>query len=95
MKQTITLAKPMTIKGAETATVELNFDALTGRDLSDAETTVRSAGEMTPMLTFSGKYQAAVAAKLLGVKYDDVLDLPASDYTKLTTAVMGFLTGQA
>lgn len=90
----IKLTKPIQISGKEVDQLELDFSKVTGRDLSQAESTVRSAGEMTPMLTFSGKYQAAVAAKMLGIKYDDVLDMPGTDYVKITTAVLNFLTEQ-
>lgn len=90
----IKLTKPIQINGKEVSQLELDFSKVTGRDLSQAESTVRSAGEMTPMLTFSGKYQAAVAAKILGIKYDDVLDMPGTDYVKITTAVLNFLTEQ-
>ena len=43
------------------------------------------------MINFSMKYQAAIASKLLGITYDDVLDLPAVDFAKLTMAVGNFL----
>ncbi|WP_432642510.1 phage tail assembly protein [Acidaminococcus sp.] len=90
----IKLTKPIQIGGKEVNQIELDFGKVTGRDLSQAESTVRASGEMTPMLTFSGKYQAAVAAKMLGIKYDDVLDMPGSDYVKITTTVLNFLTEQ-
>nr|DAI01677.1 MAG TPA: tail assembly chaperone protein [Caudoviricetes sp.] len=86
-----TLSKELTIKGELVKEVELDFDSLTGHDLTKAEKEARIAGEVNPMINFSMKYQAAIAAKLLGITYDDILDLPAVDFSKLTMAVGNFL----
>lgn len=87
----IALSKELTIKGEVVKEVELNFDSLTGRDLTQAEKEARIAGDANVMINFSMSYHAAIVAKLLGITYDDVLDLPAGDFTKLTASVSNFL----
>ncbi len=37
------------------------------------------------------KYHAIIAAKLLGIPYDDVLEMNATDFKNVTVAVAGFL----
>lgn len=95
MSQKITLSKVINVNGKETKEVVMDFSKLTGRDLSQAESQVRASGNATPMINFCSEYQAAIAAKILGVKTDDVLDLPAVDYVAITNSVLAFLSGQA
>ena len=66
------------------------LENLTGRDLERLEKIARTMGETMPEITLSKKYQALVAAKALGVKYDDVLELPAKKYLNVTLAVFNF-----
>lgn len=91
MEKIINLSKEIDIKGSKQSKITLNFDIIRGRDLTEAERMVRAEGEANPMINFSLKYQAAIAAKISGMKYDDILDLPASDFTKITMAVASFL----
>ena len=64
---TIKLDNKLSVKGKEVTSVVLDFKQLTGRDLIKAEAEVRADGEVTPMLTFSLKYQAALAARMIGM----------------------------
>lgn len=66
------------------------LESLTGRDLERLEKVARTMGETMPEITLSKKYQALVAAKALGVKYDDVTELPAKKYLNLTMTVFNF-----
>ena len=66
------------------------LEDLTGKDLEKLETIARSLGETMPEITLSKKYQALVAAKALGVKYDDITDLPAKKYLLATMTVFNF-----
>lgn len=91
MARTIKLNTPIDVKGEQVKEVTLDFDAIRGRDLADAERSARADGETNPLINFSMKYQAAIVAKLIGVKYDDIMDLPAGDFNKLTLAVNNFL----
>lgn len=68
-----------------------NLANLTGRDLIAAEQQARAEGDLTPMINLSLRYQAALAAKAMGVKLDDVMDLPANRFTYITNAVASFL----
>lgn len=66
------------------------LEDLTGKDLEKLEKIARSLGETMPEITLSKKYQALVAAKALGVKYDDITDLPAKKYLLATMTVFNF-----
>lgn len=77
--------------------MEINYEKLnaglenlTGKDLERLEKIARSMGERLPEITLSKKYQALVAAKALGVKYDDITDLPAKQYLEVTLSVFNF-----
>ena len=75
----------------KTADVLTKLANLSGHDLIAAEQQVRAAGDLTPMINLSMQYQAALAAKALGMKLDDVMDLPAPVFTKLINTVATFL----
>lgn len=66
------------------------LESLTGRELENLERIARSMGETMPEITISKKFQALAAAKALGMKYDDILDLPAKQYIQITLAVFNF-----
>lgn len=89
--ETINLSKPMKVKGEEVRELSLDFDKITGRVLIETETKCRAMGDNTPDLTFSMKYQASLAAKAAGVKYDDILDLGGKDMILVIAAVKSFL----
>lgn len=90
-KMEIKLKKAIKINGEETKTVELNFDTITGNDLIEAERTLRTLGDTSPSAYLSMKYHAIIVAKLLGIPYDDVLEMNATDFKNVTVAVAGFL----
>lgn len=89
---TIKLDNKLSVKGKEVTSVVLDFKQLTGRDLIKAEAEVRADGEVKPMLTFSLKYQAALAARMIGITYDEVMGMNAVDFSKVTNQVLNFLT---
>ena len=66
---------------------------LTGVDYTEAERFVRKKGETTPMIQFTGAFQAALAARALGVTYAEVCALPIGKYTVAITQVTNFLFG--
>ena len=90
----IKLGNKLTVNGKEVPHVTLDFSKLTGRDLIKAEAEVRADGEVTPLLTFSLKYQAALAARMIGITYDDIMEMNADDFSKITNRVLNFLTKQ-
>ncbi len=71
--------------------VTLDFDSITGHDLIDAEKTLRALGDTTPTAYLSMNYHAIIAAKLMGVPVDDILEMNATDFKNITVAVAGFL----
>lgn len=70
--------------------LKAGLDSLTGKDLEHLEKIARSMKDMTPEITMSKRYQALVAAKALGLKYDDIRDLPAKKYLLVTMEVFNF-----
>lgn len=75
----------------KTTDVLVKLANLSGHDLIAAEQQVRAAGDLTPMINLSMQYQAALAAKALDMKLDNVMDLPAPVFTKLINTVATFL----
>lgn len=89
----VKLKTSLKIKDQTVNEVSLNFDNITGNDLVAAESEVRAIGDQTPSVFLSMRFQAAVAAKLIGVPVDDVLALPVPDFRKLVLPVANFLLG--
>ncbi len=88
---TVKLTKPIRIKGEEISEISLNFEKLTGEDLVAAESEVRAMGDNTVIITASMRYQAAVAARMIGCPVDDILTMPAVDFKKIILHVTRFL----
>ena len=79
------------ITTADKKPVTLDLTKLTGRDMLTAEQQARAAGDMTPMINLSMRYQAALAAQVMGIKLDDLMDYPANDFAAITNQVAAFL----
>ncbi len=88
---TIPLRKPFTYEGKEYNEIRLDLDALSGKDVIDAETEARSMGARAIMLESSKVYQSILAAKAAGVTVDLIQALPAKEFSQVTGAVQGFL----
>lgn len=71
--------------------VILDLSKLTGRDLLKAESEARAERDMTPIISLSMRYQAALAASVMGIALDDLLEYPADEFTDITTQVAAFL----
>lgn len=92
----ITLKKPVQIDGKKVDSITLNFDAMNGRKLIDAEKEARSRGNtLLNPLHASLEGQAIVAAKLAGWKAEDIEDLDGPDFLEVTGQVSLFLNGLA
>ena len=50
-------------------------------------------GDTTPAVFLSMDFQALIAAKLIGVPVEDVLDMPSTDFKNLVLPVANFLLG--
>ncbi len=88
---TIELTKE--INGKKEFDIDVNM--LTGADLIKAEKQVRTMGDMSPSVFLSMKFQAVLAAKLMGVTVTELEQLPAVDFRNVVLPVAGFLLGQA
>lgn len=87
----VKLEKALTTTGGEVREVEFDFNKLKGSDLIAAEKEVRAMGDQTPSVFLSMNFQAIVAAKLIGVPVEDILDLPATDFRNIVFPVANFL----
>ena len=87
----IKLSKP--IDGKEE--LILDFDKITGAALLKCEVKARQSdkGMVVPQVSLT--FQAHVAAAAAGLKYDEIINLPGSDFMALTVAVSNFLAGSA
>ncbi len=91
----IKLSRPLKYKNTDLETLTLELDALTGRDLIDAEAALKAAGVNVPAWEYSREYLLAVAAKSLHIPAEVLKDLPAADFTRLINEVLSFLAGAA
>ena len=91
--QVVKLNNPIMVNGEEVKEVKLDFEAIRGKDLIAAEKEVRKMGDTTPSVFLSMDFQALVAAKLIGVTVEDVLDKPSTDFKNLVLPVANFLLG--
>ena len=86
----ITLNKAIMVKGKEVKVLKLDFDKITGRDLIAQEKAAKALGE-TPPINFTMAYQGLIAAKAAGIAYDDLLDMPGTDFNAMIMAASSFL----
>lgn len=87
----ITIKHPLMIQDKEVTELTIDFDKLTGNDFIMAEQEVRAMGDTTPTVFLSMKFQAALAARCLGVPVDDILALPGNDFRSLIVPMANFL----
>lgn len=73
------------------STLTLDFTKINGRALLNLSKTARKLDPGATVLTLSPVYQAMVGAKAAGLKYDEVLELSAGDFTALCLRVQNFL----
>ena len=89
----IEISKPIMVNGEKVKKFELDFDKITGRDLVQTEIEARAKGDNTPAIFLSMQFHMMIAAKAIGVKYDDLLELPAADCKKIIAPAALFLVG--
>jgi len=92
-RQVIKLTAPIKFEDKERSELVLDLDGLTGDDLANAEAEMQLAGIVPVMVDTSKRYMMFVAAKAAGVPVEFIRKLKASDATKVTLAVQGFLMG--
>lgn len=87
----IILTHPMIVKGEEVKEIILNFEAIRGKDLIEAEKEVRMLGDTTPTVFLSMNFQAVLAAKMIGVPVDEIMEMNSADFKKVIVPVASFL----
>lgn len=73
----------------------LDFDKITGYTLLKCEKEAKKQDASIVVPALSQVYQSHVAAVAAGIKYDDILSLPAKDFTAIMIKTQGFLLGTA
>ena len=89
----IPLRKPIAWEGVTHEALELDLDALTGRDLMKVSRELRVAGEHVLHPETDDRYIVAVAARAAKVPVELLHELPARDFVRVKTEVQGFLLG--
>lgn len=87
----VILSKAINVQGKDVKELDLDFTKITGNDLIKAENETRAMGDQTPSVFLSMRFQAIVAAKLIGVPVDDILELLAMDFRNIVFPVANFL----
>lgn len=85
----ITLSKPMNGR----ITLGFNFDKIKGATLLKCEKKAKETDSSIVVPQLSMTFQAHVAAAALGMRYDDIINLPAPDFMAVTLKVNRFLNG--
>lgn len=75
----------------DTTNLREKLQNLTGRDFEEVEREERLVGNISPDMSLSKSFQARLAAKALGVNINELKDLPANKYARITLEVFNFL----
>jgi len=90
----IELSKPIEQNGEEKSTINLDLDGLTGNDLTQAEAEHSvTTGGLSGVPELSKSYLAHVAARAASLPVDDIKQLSAKDFSRVTMEVQNFLLG--
>ena len=89
----IELSNPYSFDGVEFTAVEMDLDALTGRDVSAAKKEWTRQGNFAAVTPVDIDFCAYLAAKACKQPMEFVEGLPAKDYCKLAQEVSNFLLG--
>ena len=85
----VKLTKPLNGK----AELVFNFDKIKGATLLKCEKKAKETDSSIVVPQLSMTFQAHVAAAALGMRYDDIINLPAPDFMAVTLKVSRFLSG--
>lgn len=78
-------------KAIDISKLSEGLNALKGIDFIQAERQARASGETALEISFSKKFQTALAARALGVVPDDLEALPVKEYLGIVMQVFNFL----
>lgn len=84
-------AKPYKFDDIEFTEIELDLDALTGKDISSAKRVWAMAGNFSPMPSADMDFCAALAAQASKQPIEFFEQLPAREFNKVTQMVSNFL----
>lgn len=85
------LSKEYEFEGQKYTEVEINLDALTGRDVSAAKREWSRLGNFSPLMASDTDFCAFLAAKAAKLPYEFMSGLPAKDYCGIAQEVSNFL----
>lgn len=88
----VKLSKEVEFEGVKYATLDIDLDALTGRDLINAESEAY-AQLGRPATDLDKVYHACVAARAAHVPSDLFFTIPAKDFASIARGVQNFLLG--
>lgn len=83
--------KPVQFEGQEYTELDINVEALTGKDMSQAKRLWTAAGNFSVAPATDMDFCAAIAAQASKQPIEFFEALPAKEFTKLTQAVSNFL----
>ncbi len=86
----IKLSKEVMLRGKKCKEVTLNFESLTGAWILEAEKQARALGNESPFPLTTLQGSAVMAAKMMGIPFDDMTGWNAKDFTEVAGAVMAF-----
>ena len=87
----IELTKQITINNNKVKELNIDFEAVNGNMMLDAEKMARTKGDTTPQVMFSQVYALALASKVCPLSFKELSELPGKDTQKIFMAVNDFL----
>ena len=87
--RTVKLSKPLNGR----VTIIFDYDKIKGSTLLKCEKKTKDIDSSVVVPQLSMIFQAHVAAAALGMRYDDIINLPAPDFMAVTLKVSRFLNG--
>ena len=87
--RSIKLSKPLNGQ----LTITFDFEKIKGSTLLRCEKKTKDVDNTVVVPQLSMIFQAHVAAAALGMRYDDIINLPAPDFMAITLRVSRFLNG--
>lgn len=88
----VTLSRPFMVGGNAVTELRLDLDKLTGEDMDNVESEIMVSGRPSfANPAMSSSYCMRIAARALGVNYEELKRLPIRDASKVQVAVQNFL----
>lgn len=86
------LEEPIKFNDVDIKEIKLNFGALTGKQICNAEEKFQKEFESTLMTNkYETGFHAAVASEISGIPFEAILEMKYKDFNFITDSVMGFL----